>query len=273
VNRRGYHGSMADTVELAVHEWPARADVAHGTGPPVAVLVHGITGWWRTWWRVGPALAERGWRVIAVDQRAHGNSPAGEPATIDALAADLEAAIERHATVPLGALVGHSLGAAVSQRLAWRRPDIARRLVLEDPPGRVRHDDGEWIGRLRGEIAAARERPDEEVRREMAENPAWLHEDALQDVDGKALTAVDVIVASMRQPRGFDVAELAAEVRVPTRYVLAPVERSVFPEEPRRRLEDNLSLGSDIVALDGGHTLHRDAFDAYVATVLEFVDR
>ena len=41
-------------VSLAAHEWPAS-----GAGPdaPLAVLVHGVTGWWKTWWRVGPALA------------------------------------------------------------------------------------------------------------------------------------------------------------------------------------------------------------------------
>jgi len=40
---------------LATHEWtPHQTDA--GAAAPVAVLVHGITGWWRTWWRVGPAL-------------------------------------------------------------------------------------------------------------------------------------------------------------------------------------------------------------------------
>jgi pimeloyl-ACP methyl ester carboxylesterase len=262
---------MVHPVELAVHEWPPKGGVADAGDRRVAVLVHGITGWWKTWWRVGPALAERGWRAIAVDQRAHGHSPAGEPGTIDDLAADLEAAIDRHAEAPVGALIGHSLGAAVSQRLASRRPDIARRLVLEDPPGRVRHDDREWLERLCREIEAARERPEGEVRRELADNPTWLEEDARQDVEGRALTQVDVIVASMRQPRGFDLAELAAEIRIPTRYVLASLDRSVFPEEPRRRLRANLPAGSDIIELEGGHTLHRDAFDAYLATVLDFI--
>lgn len=272
MNHRGYHGSMADPVDLAVHQWPATAVAAHGADPRVAVLVHGVTGWWKTWWRVGPVLAARGWRVIAVDQRAHGGSPAGEPGTLDDLSTDLEAAIERHASAPVHALIGHSLGAAVSQRLAWRRPDIASRLVLEDPPGRIRHDDGAWLARLRDEVVAARERPDDEVQRELAANPAWLTEDARQDVEGRALTRVDEVVALMRQPRGFNVADLAAEIRIPTRYLLASPERSVFPEEPRGRLQRNLPEGSDIVVLEGGHTLHRDAFDAYVAAVLDFID-
>ena len=267
---RAYHGRMSEPVELVVHEWPPRAGLADGVAR-VAVLVHGVTGWWKTWWRVGPALAERGWRVIAVDQRAHGRSPAGGLATPDDLARDLEAAIERETTTPVDALVGHSLGAAVSQRLAWMRPGIARRMVLEDPPGIVRQDDTEWLDRLRAEVVAARERPDEEVRRELAENPSWRKEDALLDVEGRARCREDVIIDSVRLGRSFEVVELAAEIRVPTRYILASLDRSVMPAAPRRRLLANLPRGSDAVVLDGGHTLHRDRCDEYVAAVLEFI--
>lgn len=260
---------MTDAVALAIHEWPAIG--TNGTPARTAVLVHGVTGWWRTWWRVGPALAERGWRVLAVDQRGHGGSPAGDPATIDEFAADLEAAIERHARGPVDAIIGHSLGAAVTQRLAWRRPDVARRLILEDPPGLLRHDDTEFLDHLEREVRAARDRPEDEVRRELAENAGWLHEDARQDVEGKARCDIELVVASLRLPRGFDVAELAAEVVIPTRYILATEERSVMPAEPRRRLRANLPEGSDVVVLDGGHTLHRDQFDAYMEAVDDFI--
>lgn len=259
---------MAGSVELAIHEWsPAHDDGRVRT----AVLVHGITGWWKTWWRVGPALAERGWRVIAVDQRAHGRSDAGDIATIDDLVDDLEAAIETHASPPIDALVGHSLGAVVAQRLVHRRPDIARRVVLEDPPGIVRTDDTEFQDRLRAEVAAARERPDEEVRRELAENPSWLEEDARQDVEGRALCRDDVIIASIRRGRPVEVADLAAEIETPARYILATPDRSVMPDDPRRRMLERLPAGSDVVVLEGGHTLHRDRYDDYLAAVLEFI--
>src|SRR5512132_1788955 len=44
-------------------------------GRPLALLVHGITSSSRSWWRLGPALAERGYAVLAVDLRGHGGSP------------------------------------------------------------------------------------------------------------------------------------------------------------------------------------------------------
>lgn len=78
---------------LATHTW-APATAAEST-TRTAVLVHGVTGWYRTWWRVGPALAERGWRVVAVDQRGHGRSPRIDGfTTVPEMAADLAAAIE-----------------------------------------------------------------------------------------------------------------------------------------------------------------------------------
>src|SRR3990170_9033513 len=100
-------------VALVTHEWSPPQTDPHAA-PRVAVLVHGVTGWWRTWWRVGPTLAEAGWRVIAVDQRGHGNSPRIEAhATVGDLADDLAATIEGIGA-PVHALIGHSLGAAVS---------------------------------------------------------------------------------------------------------------------------------------------------------------
>ena len=101
---------MQPPVVLATHEWSQPATDARA-GAPVAVLVHGVTGWHRTWWRVGPALAERGWRAVAVDQRGHGHSPRIDGhATVGDFAADLAASIERIGA-PVDALIGHSLGA------------------------------------------------------------------------------------------------------------------------------------------------------------------
>lgn len=253
---------------LATHEWPpARTDAE----APVAVLVHGVTGWHRTWWRVSPALAERGWRVIAVDLPGHGRSPriAGV-ATIDDLAEDLEAAIERNATAPIDLLVGHSLGAVVSMRLALRRPGIARRLVLEDPPSIDRASDEEFFASIRDGVRAAGETPAAEVERELAENPRWLEEDARQNVEGRALADAEGIVASLRRPRPFVVMDAAADLAVPALFLLADDERSVLVGPARERLRHALPATSRIREFDSGHTIHRDRFDEYLAAILEW---
>lgn len=253
---------------LATHEWnPAEPDA----DAPVAALVHGVNGWHRTWWRLGPALAERGWRVIAVDQRGHGRSPRlSAPTTIDDLADDLEATIERHATPPVDLLVGHSLGAAVSMRLALRRPGIARRLVLEDPPSIDRATDDRFFTSIREGVRAARETPEAEVSRELAENPLWREEDARQDVEGRALADAEGIVALLRLPRPFAVMDAAADLRIPTLFLLADEERSVLAGAARERLRAALPASARIREFDSGHTIHRDRFNAVLAAIVEW---
>lgn len=265
-----YHWPVSTPEHLAMHEWPAaRTDAS---GPPVAVLVHGITGWYRTWWRVGPALAERGWRVVAVDQRGHGRSPriAG---TVDVgdLAADLEATIERIGS-PVDLLVAHSLGAAVATELAHRRPDQMRRLVLEDPPSVTRADDLEFQARLERDVLAARSDPEGETARELAENPRWLEEDARQDVEGRAMLDLEGTLASLRANTRTRVLELAPQLTVPTLLILADEERSVVGGA-RGRLLANLPETVTPVELDSGHTVHRDRFEDYVAVILDWVAR
>ena len=261
---------MAATAELATHDWPSTQGDA-SVDAPVAVLVHGVTGWWKTWWRVGPALADRGWRVIAVDQRGHGTSPRmAEPATLDDLADDLERAIERHATPPIDLLIGHSLGAMVAMTLARRRPSITRRLVLEDPPSIDRTTDEEFFASLRAGVRDARNAPRAQVERELAENPRWLRGDAEQDVEGRALTDAEGIVASLRRPRPLTVADSAAEMEVPTLYLLADEERSVLTGPARARLREQLPSDARVLEFDAGHTIHRDRFDEYMAAVLDW---
>ena len=258
---------MALTATLTTHEWPPTGSA----DARVAVLVHGVTGWHRTWWRVGPALAERGWRAIAVDQRGHGNSPRIDGfTTIGELAADLAAAIERIGA-PVDALIGHSLGAAVSAELAFLRPELVRRLVLEDPPSVTRADDTEWHASLEREHHAAKADAEGEIARELAENPTWLEGDARQDVEGKQRADIEGLLATFRRDTGARVLEIAARLTVPALYVLAAEGRSVLQGTARRQLAATLQDNARIVVADSGHTVHRDRFDEYLEMVLAWI--
>lgn len=258
-------------VVLATHEWtPERTDAA--AAAPVAVLVHGVAGWWRTWWRVGPALAERGWRVVAVDQRGHGHSPRFEgPASVADFAADLAVVIERVGS-PVNALIGHSLGAAVAAELAFARPELVRCLVLEDPPAIVRADDMAWLANLERELLAADADFGGEMTRVLEANPSWLEEDGRQEIEARRLVDRDGLMASMRRPTGARVLDIAPRLTVPALYLLAAEDRSAFPADARRHLEATLPDDSRIRVLDAGHTTHRDRFDAYLEAVLDWLE-
>ena len=239
--------------------------------PPIALLVHGITGWSRTWWRVGPALAGRGWQALALDLRGHGNSPPiGSMATADSLAADIAETLDSLELDGVDVLIGHSLGAAVGMELAHSRPGLARRLVLEDPPGQTRADDLEFQRNLEREVRAARREPEAEVRRELAENPRWLEEDARQDVEGRALCDLDGILASLGANTGVRAPELAPKLQTPALYLIADPERSALGNQ-RQALIESLPPGSVAIEFDSGHTIHRDRFEDYTATVVEWL--
>jgi pimeloyl-ACP methyl ester carboxylesterase len=261
---------MQPPVILATHEWSQPGTDADAASP-VAVLVHGVTGWHRTWWRVGPALAERGWRVVAVDQRGHGHSPRMDGhASVGDFAADLTAAIEGIG-VPVDVLIGHSLGAAVSAELAFLRPELVRRLVLEDPPSVTRADDVAWQASLERELIAAHEDFDGEVAREMAANPTWLEEDARQDVEGKQLADREGLLASFRRATGARVLDLAPLLEMPTLYLMAAEDRSVFVGDARRQLVEKLPPNARFIEIDAGHTVHRDQFDQYMAALADWL--
>jgi pimeloyl-ACP methyl ester carboxylesterase len=99
------------------------------------VLIHGVTASARIWWRVGPALAATGRRVIAVDLPGHGQTGhwAGHHRFRDN-ATDVAAWIRATGLdVPEVQIVGHSWGGmtAAALPLAGIRPAT---LVLLDPP-------------------------------------------------------------------------------------------------------------------------------------------
>jgi pimeloyl-ACP methyl ester carboxylesterase len=258
-------------VQLAVHHWQPDADA--GAVAPVAVLVHGIAGWWRTWWRVGPALADHGWRVVAVDLRGHGASPPIEGSvTREELATDLAETIEALGTAPIDVAIGHSLGAAAVQELAHGWPELLSRVVLEDPPGQDRSDDGSYQRHLAAEVRAAIESPAAEIERALRENPTWLREDAEQNVEGQRVCDIDGILASLRAGMGSRVPELAPILTVPALYLLATERRSAIQGDARASLVASIPAGSTLVEVDSGHTLHRDRFDEYLRIVTEWLD-
>jgi len=101
------------------------------TAPPV-VLVHGWACSAYSWRRQLPALAEGGFRALAVDLRGHGLSDrpaAAEAYTAEAMTTFLDSVLTALHPGRV-ALVGHSLGAGVATRLALRRPERVARLVV-----------------------------------------------------------------------------------------------------------------------------------------------
>ena len=108
-------------------------EVSGDPGKPVLLLVHGGTASRRSWDLVTPAL-RTSYRVVAVDMRGHGQSPApGSGYSAVQLGSDLHRVIDE-LQLERVTVVGHSLGGMAAIFLAAHRPDVVKKLVLLNVP-------------------------------------------------------------------------------------------------------------------------------------------
>ena len=238
------------------------------------VLLHGMMSTGATWWRIGPALAGRGWVVDALDLPGHGDwPPTGRPLDLDRLVDGVDGRLGG----PVDLLAGHSLGAATAVALAGRRPGTARAVVLEDPPGGP-DDQGRLLLAAGVEADARTVRQDRArlVRREREANPAWADEDVEHSVDGIAAADAAAVAGGLRAELTWDLPALVAAVRVPLLVLAAApggfAEGGSALQDPARAAVRALLPPDRFVVLEGGHCLHRDLPDRWLAEVGGFAD-
>jgi esterase len=99
-------------------------------GAPPLVLLHGFTSNAHGWDAAAPALRDR-YRVLALDQRGHGESEWADDYGLDAMVADVEA-FRRALRLDRFALLGLSMGGRVAFEYAALHPDAVERLVIVD---------------------------------------------------------------------------------------------------------------------------------------------
>ncbi|MEW2288657.1 alpha/beta hydrolase [Streptomyces sp. NPDC047841] len=226
-------------MRLHTHEW--------GTGDRIAVLVHGIMSDHRTWHRVAPVLAGKGYRVVGVDLRGHGASGRGEYSP-EAWAGDLVDTLPERPEL----VIGHSLGALA---LAG----AVERLV----PARAVYCDPAWDIRPRVVEASAYFAVFKSANRAMVKslNPRWDE----ADVDVEMATLADWDPASARVLPGiYAVSRTPARPVVPSLVVLAGAGDLLRPgldEELVRR-------GFEVRTVEGaGHCVYRDDFDGFMGAL------
>ncbi|MFJ2742831.1 alpha/beta fold hydrolase [Streptomyces sp. NPDC087440] len=227
-------------MQLNTHTW--------GEGDRVALLIHGIMADHRAWRTVGPALADKGYRVVAVDLRGHGLSDRADSYTPEDFADDL---VE---TLPEGAelAIGHSLGGlTLSLAVDRLRP---RRAVYSDPAWHMELPEG-----FGPEVFVQFKSAPREVIAGM--NPRWADEDV--DVELATLALWDERTA-------LGLADLAGRDLLPAKPVVPSLVQLADPsliinEERAALLRER---GFEVRTVTGaGHTIQRDDFDGFMASL------
>lgn len=192
--RCAYHGGVPTEArvrvgELMLHyvEWgDASADRA-------IVLVHGLGSTAHIWDLCAPDIAERtGARVIAVDQRGHGESDQPNAGyDFASVVSDLNGLLDAVGVSTEAVCVGHSWGASVVLHMAAAHPERLAGLVLVD--GGISSPGERWSW----DDTAVRLRPPdldgmlwEDLRARMTRNNPAYH-DPRSEVMGRSMFRID----------------------------------------------------------------------------------
>jgi pimeloyl-ACP methyl ester carboxylesterase len=232
--------------------------------PRTALLLHGVTSNGASWVRVGPALAELGYRAYAPDLRGHGTSPKSDGHY--QLAELLEDLVENLPVAP-DLLIGHSFGGVLAILGAASEQLRPAHLVLEDPV--LVFVDRELPARLLATDEATLPR---DVEGTMRLNPRWTRVDA----EGKVASLQQLDWGHMRQvfadnaPWDLRTTVIAVAERIPTLLILPESSFYVSPDDAQR-LEQSLGPGQ-VVRLPGtGHSVHRDDLAGYLDAIAHWI--
>lgn len=252
-----------DGHRIAIRTWP-------GNGPRI-LLIHGISSAGVAWTPIIPALAAE-FSPVTIDMRGHGRSSKPEHGYLyDDYIRDLDGVLDalgmKH---PL--IMGHSLGGIVTLWWAARQPERAAALVIEDSPLRSglsfmpAFDD--WL-----ELNAMT--PDALRARYATEHPHWSPE-LLDERTSLMSTTARNVFAELRADslahHGVDrIAEIEV-IRSPALLIHGDLETGgmVVPSDADG-FATRLPNATTIRIAGGGHTLHREHRDDFLAAVLPFL--
>ena len=247
-----------------------------GNGPAI-VLSHGFTDSGLCWSRLAGDLAAD-CDVVMYDLRAHGRSDV--PASgysADDRAADL-VGLARALELDRPVLMGHSMGAETTAYAAAAAPNLARAVILEDPPF-VAGFYGGTLAELEAQAATLRARivernalsTEDLLVQGRAENPGWSESDLAPWADAKrqvhpnaALRRRDVPARTWR--------ETIPGIACPTLVLTADVERGglITPAVADEML-GLLPKGRVVHVAGAGHNVRRDRYPEYLAAVRAFL--
>lgn len=231
------------TDDIGIRRW--------GSGNRDAVLIHGLGNSSESWWEIGPALAERGYAVHAVDLPGHGDSIALPSYSVEEMVSAVVAAVPEAPALA----IGHSLGGLVlAHAVSTLLPGLA---VYEDPAWTLSLDP-----RVFDSFRAQKQWAISDLERN---HPRWSDGSRARKL--AALARWDTAI--LDDLPDFTPAPIGAP-EVPSAVILADPS-ALVPVERAKQLRE---LGYTVQSVEGaGHVVHFDDFSGYLRALDEVIDR
>lgn len=256
--------ALDDGTQTTVETWGSRG--------PVVLCVHGMTSSRLSWRRLAEHLQDR-FRVVAYDQRGHGDSWAVRgPMALKRGIRDLEN-VATALGEPIDLLIGHSWGGAIAIEAGSRMP--VRRVGAIDPM--IRQVNPEWyeeyLEELRDQFQQHGDARAVLVRREYAD---WHPTDVEAKVHAVASMTPDPIEGLMREnpQSAWDLRPSIAHYDKPLWLAMAALGESINDDETLEEIDRHRSPSVEIAVFPGaGHNVHRTAFDAMIESLDNWMER
>jgi esterase len=239
------------------------------------LLLHGFTGHAHAWDTLSIALQPH-FRVLALDQRGHGDS---DPADVynPAVAFDDISGVIEQLGLRSVILIGLSMGGCNAIYFTAKRPEVVQKLVTVDigpeisaraaaaPPGPAEPDTWESIEQAAQHLYRGNPFPGIHYYR-------WVASTSLKSRDDGALVwKWHPSVKERRSQIDFDWWGALRSIRCPT-LVLRGEHSHILDRDVAERMGKELPNGRFVEVPRAVHTLHEDNPDAVVATLKDFLE-
>jgi 3-oxoadipate enol-lactonase len=246
-------------------------------GERSVVLLHGVGGGRESWGDAlsgtGSAIAQAGYRVLALDLPGYGDSQPVQPATLTEMA---RAVIATLGPEPV-ALVGHSMGGMVAQELMVWAPQRVAALVLIGTSPAFGKPDGAW----QREFLAQRLAPLDAGKGMAYLAPGLVGGMASPNASHDAVARASLLMAGVPEATyraalaalaGFDRREALADLRVPVLCLAGADDRNAPP--PVMQQMAARIAHAEYRCLPGvGHLAHMEAPQAVNPALVDFLQR
>ncbi|HEY3797105.1 MAG TPA: alpha/beta hydrolase [Caulobacteraceae bacterium] len=254
-------------------DWPSRMP-----GAPDLVLLHGFTGHARSWDAFAAAMSDR-YRVLALDQRGHGESAWADAYGNDEMVADLQAFVKAMGLKGF-TLLGLSMGGSVAMHYAGGRPPELGALVMVDIGPEVVAAGATRIqsGVRTSDVFESREEAFARARAANALPPEDHHRqridaNLMRTEDGKWTWRYDRALRSdsrrvLRDPEaGW---RACANIAAPT-LLIRGAQSDILAPEIAQRMVETIPAARLVEVQKSGHSVPLDAPDGFLSAARSFL--